>query len=187
MLQEENQRERIATEAEYLLMRSHLPEPLRPILTLCWELGLRISEVLKLRWPHVDLLRDVLEIHDTKRRPRVIPLPAHVKALLLAVPRTEERLFPVSRHAFNHHYRQAIQTSGVRGLWVHDFRRTFITRKLAEGWDYKRIMLITGHRSLVVFDRYAKPTLEHLREVLQRDRDKSLLTAPEQGRSARIH
>jgi len=29
-----------------------------------------------------------------------------------------------------------------------------VTRKVREGWDYKRIMAITGHKTFAVFQRY---------------------------------
>ena len=41
-----------------------------------------------------------------------------------------------------------------------------ITRKVREGWDYKRIMAITGHKTFAVFQRYNNPTEEDLREVV---------------------
>lgn len=64
------------------------------------------------------------------------------------------------------HFHKACEAAGVHGLWIHDTRRSFITRKLAEGWDYKRIMLITGHKSLYVFNRYNQPSFEDLRAVV---------------------
>jgi len=39
-------------------------------------------------------------------------------------------------------------------LRFHDLRHTFVTRKVREGWDYKRTMAITGHKTFAAFPRY---------------------------------
>jgi Ca2+-binding EF-hand superfamily protein len=41
-----------------------------------------------------------------------------------------------------------------------------VTRKVREGWDYKRIMAITGHKTFAVFQRDNNLTEEDLREVV---------------------
>ena len=38
--------------------------------------------------------------------------------------------------------------------------------KVREGWDYKRIMAITGHKTFAVFQRYNNPSEEDLQEVV---------------------
>ena len=42
----------------------------------------------------------------------------------------------------------------------HDLRHTFVTRKVREGWDYKRIMAITGHKTFAVFQLCNNPSEE---------------------------
>ena len=49
----------------------------------------------------------------------------------------------------------------------HDLRRSFATRKVAEGWDRDYVKAITGHRTDKVFARYNKPSLEMLRAVVE--------------------
>jgi len=51
-------------------------------------------------------------------------------------------------------------------LLLHDLRHTFVTGKVREGWDYKRIMTITGHKTFAVFQRYNNPSEEDLQEVV---------------------
>jgi hypothetical protein len=41
-----------------------------------------------------------------------------------------------------------------------------VTRKVREGWDYKRIMAITGHKTFAVFQRYNNPSEDDLKEVV---------------------
>lgn len=166
MLREYNQRDRLASEQEYRALLQHLPPALRPILIILWELGPRKEEVVGLPWSCVDLEHDTLTFEATKTERRTIPMSPRVKQVLSGIDRTGARVFSCTIHSFNWHYKQAKKQAGISGLWIHDFRRTFITRKYAEGWDYKRIMLITGHRSMIVHDRYNKPSFASLREVV---------------------
>jgi hypothetical protein len=41
-----------------------------------------------------------------------------------------------------------------------------VTQKVREGWDYKRIMTITGHKTFAVFQRYNNPSEEDLKAVV---------------------
>ena len=54
-------------------------------------------------------------------------------------------------------------------LHFHDLRHTFVTREVREGWDYKRIMAITGHKTFAVFQRYNNPSEEDIKAVVLAD------------------
>ena len=56
--------------------------------------------------------------------------------------------------------------AGPPDLRFHDLRHTFITRKIWEGWDYKRIMAIAGHKTFVVFPRYNNPSEDDIKAVV---------------------
>ena len=58
--------------------------------------------------------------------------------------------------------------AGLTDLRFHDLRHTFVTRKVREGWDYKRIMAITGHKTFAVFQRYNNPS-EDIKAVVLAD------------------
>ncbi|MCZ6599475.1 MAG: tyrosine-type recombinase/integrase, partial [Acidobacteria bacterium] len=49
----------------------------------------------------------------------------------------------------------------------HDFRHAFTTRMLEAGVDIRSIMAITGHKSVVMFQRYSHPTLSHLQKAVE--------------------
>ena len=48
-------------------------------------------------------------------------------------------------------FHTACRKAGLEDFNFHDLRHTFVTRKVREGHDYKRIMAITGHRPLLSF------------------------------------
>ena len=56
--------------------------------------------------------------------------------------------------------------AGIENLRFHDIRHTFVTRKVEEGHDYKRIMAITGHKTFAAFQRYNTPSEEDVSEVV---------------------
>ena len=63
------------------------------------------------------------------------------------------------------HGRRGVPENGITGTVVSDLRHTFVTRKVREGWDYKRIMAITGHKTFAVFQRYNNPSEEDIKAV----------------------
>lgn len=63
----------------------------------------------------------------------------------------------------------ACQNAGLTDLRFHDLRHTFVTRKVREGRDYKRIMAITGHKTFAVFQRYNNPSKEDIKAVVLAD------------------
>jgi site-specific recombinase XerD len=60
-------------------------------------------------------------------------------------------------------------------LHFHDLRHAFVTRKVREGWDYKRIMVITGHKTFAVFQRYNNPSEDDIKEVVLADAPRKLV------------
>jgi len=63
-------------------------------------------------------------------------------------------------------FNTACRRAGLTALWFHDLRHTFVTRKVREGWDYKRIMAITDHKTFAVFQRYNNPSEDDIKEVV---------------------
>jgi len=63
-------------------------------------------------------------------------------------------------------FKTACRKAGLEGLWFHDLRHIFVTRKVREGWDYKRLMASNGHETFAVFQRYNNPAAEDLQEVV---------------------
>ena len=60
----------------------------------------------------------------------------------------------------------ACRRAGLTDLRFHDLHHTFVTRKVREGWDYKHIMAITGHKTFATFQRYNNPTEEDVKAVV---------------------
>ena len=63
----------------------------------------------------------------------------------------------------------ACRQARLQDLHFHDLRHTFVTRKVREGWDYKRIMAITSHKTFIVFQRYNNPAEVDIKEMVLAD------------------
>lgn len=107
--------------------------------------------------PISPILRETLEeIRREQREGKVAPI--------------DSRVFtwggrPISE-GWKRAWTTACQKAGLENLCFHDLRHTFVTRKVKEGWDYKRLMAITGHKTFAVFQKYNNPTEEDLKEVV---------------------
>ena len=143
--------------------------------------GLRLGEMLGLRWKRVDLLRrrvDVAEtlvdieghIHfgppKTNAAVRSVPIATFLCEELsrLATPDTspDSLVFqspnghPVRPSLFRRRsWTPAVEAAGLTPLRIHDLRHTAVSLWIAEGAHPKQVAVLAGHTSVsVVLDRY---------------------------------
>ena len=142
--------------------------------------GLRLGEMLGLRWGRVDLLRRRVQVAETlldiaghqsfgppktKAAVRSVPLPPFVcEELRLAVPGIEPETlvfrspegFPLRATGFRRRFwNPAVQRAGLAPLRIHDLRHTAVSLWIAEGGHPKQVAVLAGHTSVsVVLDRY---------------------------------
>jgi integrase len=150
---------------------------LQVAVTIAYVYGWRMrSEVLPLMRRQVDLEAGTLRLSPgtTNKKPgRVVYLTPELDRLVreqLArvrdLERRTERIIPVlfphlaGRHVgqpiqeFRRAWKTACRRAGCPGMLRHDFRRTAVRNLVNTGTPEKVAMLITGHRSRSVFDRY---------------------------------
>ncbi len=167
-LKEHNVRQGFFTDEEYTLLRAALPDHLKVPFILAYWTGMRMGEVLMLRWEQVDLAEGLvrLEPGTTKSgRGRLIPVPAEVCAVLRQWRDQTSRRYPASPWVC--HYRgerlarvqkklwdKICQRVGLTDKLFHDLRRTAIRNMVRRGISERIAMEISGHRTRSVFDRY---------------------------------
>jgi integrase len=167
MLREDNVRQGFLTEQQYLALRKELPDYQQLALVIAYHVGIRRGELLALKWEQVDFDAGKILLRGSQTKSghaRVLPIYGEMEAWLrfakaerdLKCPDTEhviaQRCKPVTW--FYQAWRTACAAAGVHGLLFHDLRRTAVRNMLDAGIDEKTAMLITGHRTRAMIDRY---------------------------------
>jgi integrase len=167
-------RTRFLTHEEEAILIGLAPPALKPCIAFAVNTGLRLREMLLLKWKQVDLkqgLVTVLAEQAKGKRTRHVPLNEVARAALESLPRAidpEALVFvhyggivfgkkKVNAHSF---YRQWLDTLEAAGLgksdvcW-HTLRHTFASRLAIAGVPLPVIQKLMGHRSIMMVMRYA--------------------------------
>jgi integrase len=168
----ETSRERFLTDEEikaYLagLDRTERSKPRAALtcnaLRLLLYTGARKSEVLSLRWEHVDFQRAIAFLPDSKtgKRPLLLPEPAlRILRRIKGMSLNSEWVF-ASNSSVGHRLEirkthiDACQLAGIRDLRVHDLRHSFASVAVAGGHGLPAIGKALGHRRAVTTERYS--------------------------------
>jgi integrase len=147
------------------------------IRVLLWT-GMRLSEVIQLRWREVDLGTECLRIADSKTGSRVIPLSSHTATIVNSLPRRSHDDFvfqssqkgrPLSLSRPWHRVRVA---AGIdKSVTIHTLRHTFASWAVMGGQSLAQVGAMLGHKSAQTTLRYADHRLEALRSYSQRTGD----------------
>src|SRR5437016_10356343 len=184
---------RVLMPKQVALLLSHLQEPVRTMVMLAVLTGLRVGEILGLRWQDLDLERGELRVEQavyrgslgtpkTKGSKRTLPLP---HALVLALqttaenpgaPKGQELVFQTRKGtAFsdtNLLLRQIKPAARKIGLpWVswHSFRRTHATLLQLAGGSAKDAQAQLGHAQITTtLGIYTLPVPAHQRESVEK-------------------
>jgi integrase len=150
--------------------------------------GLRLGELLALRWRDVDFagsrltvgraLSAGVETSTKSRRVRQVPMPDQAAAALDRLSRREnftgpgERVFcgllgrTLDASALRRRYRKAQATAGLAPLRWHDLRHSYGSLLAAAGVDLVKIKSAMGHSNIATTERYlhARPASEQAAE-----------------------
>ncbi len=148
-------------------LAGELPESARSIALLLVLTGLRVGELLALRWKNVDMtgrtLRVTATVYDghfdtpkTQRSNRVIPIGAEasniLRALRYAAVKPEDLVFstgqgqPLSRHnLLRRQLRPACKKLGLHGITWHSLRHSHATLLDAMGAPLGTVQALLGH------------------------------------------
>ena len=181
---EDNKRDRWLRQEEEEKLLPICPLWVREIVFVALNTGMRMGEILSLRWDTVDLFRRTVTIlHSKNRDKRTIPLNENMFTLLKDKMKdrvsSSEWIFPSHAgtkrdgHGLRRVFRKALKTASIHDFHFHDLRHTFATRLVQAGVDLYKVQKLLGHRSPVMTQRYAHHCSESLRDgvnVLDRER-----------------
>ncbi|MBU3540226.1 site-specific integrase [Polynucleobacter sp. UB-Tiil-W10] len=135
-----------------------------PLVKLALETAMRRSELLDLRWDHVELGRRTIFLQLTKNgTSRTVPLSTHAIQILSEMPRSlDGRVFPVTHEVVSQAFNRARQQAGVKDVRFHDLRHMAITRLAEKLPNLIELSAVSGHKSLAMLKRYYHPNPELL-------------------------
>ena len=168
-LKENNAREGFFEHREFLALRDALPDYLKGMVTFAYNSGWRFSEITGLKWHNVDLEAGIvrLEAGETKNgEARTFYLGDE----LLDVFKHQWQLRKVRKiitpYVFPNvngdgrikdirgSWFKAFKTAGISRRVFHDLRRTAVRNMVRAGVPERVAMMVTGHKTRSVFDRY---------------------------------
>jgi len=162
-----------ASEIEDLL-RECSPR-LRPIVITALNAGMRLSEILNLRWASVNMRTRIITIEHTKSgERRTIPINATLYQELrkLSLGRQSEFVFPSAEGRplvnIRRGFMAACARAGLVDFRFHDLRHTFASHLVMAGVNLKAVQELLGHKGLKMTMRYSHLSQEHLQEAVGR-------------------
>ena len=136
--------------------------------------GIRLSELVNLRWSSIDLKAEIFFLHGSEnwapkdREEHAIGLHLELKAGFKKLPKISEYVFPgtngkprdkdATRSLFNRLYKRA----GIKETGCHLIRHTFATHSLL---PIRALQKVLGHADVKTTERYRHVTKEHLEEM----------------------
>ena len=137
---------------------------LAAIIRLLLLLGMRVSELLSMRWENVDTEKRTIFIPTSKTgRSRRLPLPQAAVDVIDALPRPDGAiyLFPNPRNpkkhltTIKHGWQAAREAAGLETLRIHDLRHSAASAWINNGVGLATVGKLLGHADLASTSRYS--------------------------------
>jgi integrase len=134
--------------------------------------GARLSEILTLRWEHVDFERSCLNLADSKTGPKTIHLNAPALDLLTNLSRLEGNPYVIPGERRHSHlvnlekpWRRLRKRAGLSDVRLHDLRHSFASVGAGAGLGLPIIGALLGHTQAATTARYAHLADDPLRQA----------------------
>jgi integrase len=168
-----NVREGFLTHEQYEALLAELPPHLQTLLVLGFHLGMRRGELVKLKWSQVEWHANSIRLEKAQtksKQARLAPLYGTLRKWLEAayVARDADcptivayQSAPLTKPGESSSiaetktaWASARIRAGVPDILIHDLRRTAVRNMVRAGIPEKTAMLISGHKTRSMFDRY---------------------------------
>jgi integrase len=179
-----NARKRIVFVPEYLKIIAESPQHLKGIVVTAYNTGMRMGEILELRWSYVDRENEFIRLPPElpkEKKPKNIPINHHVAEVFDMAPRAihHDYVFTYHGNSFSEggikrSFSTACKNAGVpygrktdNGITFHDIRRTVKTHLLYAGVDKVRRDAIVGHSLKGMDAHYIVLSDESLKDAME--------------------
>lgn len=174
LLRENNVRYSVINEEQLEALLSVAHKNLQPLIVLAYDTGMRRGELFGLKWSFVDLRDKAIFLPETKNdhartvfltdraQKTLNELPRSKSGYVLVNPRTDRPWTDIKKMWHN-----ARTAAGMKDVWFHDLRRSYITNARRRGVQESVIMKLSGHRTRHVFDRYNIVSTNDLKKAVE--------------------
>ncbi|MDX5479190.1 tyrosine-type recombinase/integrase [Fontibacter flavus] len=152
--------------------------------------GVRLSELLTLKWKDIDLHSEVVKVLGKRKKQRIIPLTKGLKENIISykkvfqetfsnvnesdyfiVNNTKEQAYPMKIYRIVRHYLDLFAQTTKRS--PHLLRHTFATHLLNKGADLNAVKDLLGHANLAATQVYTHNSMEKLKAVFEQAHPKA--------------
>lgn len=158
--------------------------------------GIRIGELLALRWEDIDFEKKLLYINHTitimknsdkiqwilgepktKKSKRVIPLPINILKELKKIKKKNQSKFVITTRknecvtirSYQRTFEKILKKCNIPHQNFHSLRHTFATRALESGMDIKTLSELLGHQdAMITLNRYSHSMLEYKMKAMNK-------------------
>ena len=176
--EKDRKRDRIATAEEYTELLSHMRRPAQRVLIGLYETAMRVNELLRLTWEHVDERAGFTRLkaeEPKEKKPRSIPISPALRAILNELKAEQRKVATIANRVFTRQgqpiksiltaFEFAREKAKIIDLHPHDFRHTAITCWSAMGIPRDIVMAASGHHSIQVHDGYVNIKQNHIKDA----------------------
>ena len=152
--------------------------------------GLRIGEVLAIRWEDVSFETGRVTLPTTKTGRRVHDLPSPAVEVLAALPRINAWAFTtgvdaaITYKTTRNVFARVVKAAGLEDVRLHDLRRTVMTNAAMTGVGTHVLRDLLGHKTTAMADRYVRAVGNPVRDA--REAVAGQMAAMMQGKGADV-
>jgi len=151
-----------------------------PFIIIGLETSMRRMEILSIRREHINIQQRTVFIPKAKGGSRLQPITQHLAEFLkdhmATLPKGSEWLFPSVAAREGHTmgirkpFRRVVIAAGLNPDEVvrHTLRHTAITHLVQAGVDLPTVKRISGHKTLIMVERYAHQNGEHIKAAMDK-------------------
>lgn len=162
----------------------------RMVMEFLYLTGVRLSELLSLKWKDINLLEDYVKVLGKRKKERIIPITNGLKKNLILykkvfeetfhfldesdyfiVTNTKEPAYPMKIYRIVRHYLDLFAQTSKRS--PHLLRHTFATHLLNKGADLNAVKDLLGHANLAATQVYTHNSMEKLKAVFDQAHPKA--------------
>ncbi len=167
----DNARVRYLEELEARELVQACQEPLKSIVLVALNTGLRRSGILNLKWQDISFTERFITVRETKsKKNRHIPMNQQSFDVLHAIFRQTpgDYAFPgekpgshLSESYVTHQFGRTAKKAGIKDFHFHDLRHTFASWLVMSGIDLTTVQQLLGHQTYQMTLKYAHLSPEH--------------------------